>query len=122
MIQKLKKWSDRHIGIRFFSKKKEGNPRKRYPTQYSKTIWVDQNMYKAIVLVSKIERISIKKAARMTLHAGFGRIMGKKLVEHIINEKRIREMNIKRHPYPTPLVKELRRLCKELGIDHKKVM
>ena len=104
------------------SKKREGNPRKRFPEQYYKTVWVDKNMFKGIELVSKIERISKKKAVRLILEAGFSKYMGNKLKEHIENEKRIRELNFKRHPYPTRLVRVLRRLCKEMGLDPSKII
>ncbi len=106
--------------IRLFSKKKEGNPRKRFPNQYYKTIWVDKNMYKAIQLVARIEEMSVKKAARMMLHAGFSSIMGKKLMQHIENKKLVKLLNLKQDRCPSNLVKEVRRICKEMGIDHKK--
>jgi hypothetical protein len=71
----------------------------KYPDAYYKHVYISKNLYEGIELVAGMEHISKKQAARWILEAGFSSLMGKKLVEHIEDEQRIKELNLERHPY-----------------------
>jgi len=79
-------------------------------------------MFDGIDLVARIEHMSKKKAVDFLLEAGFSSYMGVKLKEHVTNEQKIKELDLKGHPYPTHFVKELRKLCKERGMDIRKII
>ena len=104
--------------MRLFKKKREGNPHRRFPEQYYETIWIDEQMSKGIDMVSKIEGISKKKAARLILESGFSCYMGDKLKEHVENRKRIREHNYQRQPYPTHFARVVRKFCETCGVNY----
>jgi len=48
--------------------------------------------------------------------------MGGKLKEHVKNEQKIKELNLQRHPFPERFVRELRKFCKERGMDIRKII
>ena len=69
-----------------------------------------------------MENISKKKATEFLLEAGFSSYMGAKLKEQVKNEQKIKELNLKLHPYPTWFVRALRKFCKEQGMDTRKII
>ncbi|MCJ7743946.1 MAG: hypothetical protein MUO99_05220 [Dehalococcoidales bacterium] len=77
-------------------------------------------MFDGIDLVSKIERLSKKKAARLLIERGFRSYIGEKLKEAIQTE--IAVDKLRRNPELTRFVLELRRFAKERGMDIKKVI
>ena len=77
---------------------------------------------KIIELVAKIEGKSKKKTVDLLLEAGFSSYMGAKLKEHIKNEQKIKELNLERHQRTTRFVKEVRKFCKERGLDIRKII
>lgn len=108
--------------ISLFDTKKQLATYKRLPYAYHKHVYVPKNLYDGIDLVARIENISKKKATEKLLEAGFSRYMGEKIKEHVENEQRITELNLKRHPSPTRFVKEVRKYCKERGMDISKII
>jgi len=97
-----------------FGTKVEGDPHKRFPDAYYRTIYFDKRMYDGIAWVAKFERVSKKKAARLLIERGFSSYMGEK----IKTELAIRELE--RKPHLTRFVLELRRFAKERGMDISK--
>ena len=102
--------------------KKQLSTYQRYPDAYYKHVYVSKPLYEGINLVARIEHISKKKATDLLLEAGFSSYMGTKLKEHVENEQQINELNLKRHPFPSRFVRELRKFCKERGMDIRKTI
>ena len=102
--------------------KKQLSTYQRLPNTYYKHVYIEKRLFDGIELVAKIERKSKKKATDFLLEAGFGSYMGAKLAEHVKNEQKIKESNLKQHPYPSRFVKELRKFCKERGMDIRKII
>ena len=106
----------------FIIRKRKLSAHQRFPDKYYKSVYINKELFNGIELVAMIEGISKKKAVELLLETGFSDYMGGKLKEHVENERRIKELNLQRHPYPTRFVRRLRQFCKERGIDTKKII
>ncbi len=95
---------------------------KRLPDAYYKHVYINKKMYQGVEIIARIERTSIKEATDLLLASAISQYMGEKLLEHIKNEKEIKELNLQRHPYPPRFVREVRKLCKERSIDNRKII
>ena len=102
--------------------KKQLSTYQRYPDAYYRHVYISKPLYEGIELVARLERKSKKKAVDLLLEQGFSSYMGAKLKEHVKREQEIKELNLKRHPYPSRFVKELRKFCKERGLDISKII
>jgi len=105
-----------------FGTKSKASAHERFPDEYYKSVYLSKKMFDGVELVAKIEGKSKKKTVELLLEEGFSSYMGTKLKEHIKNEQKIKELNLRRHPYPTRFVKVVRKFCKEHGIDFSKII
>jgi len=59
-----------------FGTKKQLNTYQRHPDAYYKHIWFDKPMFDGIEWVTKFERVSKKKGARLLIERGFSSWLG----------------------------------------------
>jgi hypothetical protein len=97
-----------------FRTKKGVNPHTRYPDRYYRRVFFDKQMLEGIQLVSRIEKLSNRKAVRLILERGFSSYMGEKMKEAIAIEE------LRQTPKATRFILELRKFAKERGMDISK--
>ena len=97
-----------------FGTKVEGDPHKRFPDSYYRTIYFDKRMYDGIAWVAKMERVSKKKAARLLIERGFSSWMGEKIKE----DRALRKLE--EEPHLTRFILEFRKFAREHGMDISK--